>query len=46
MKAMLAAVVLLTAVVSAGPAHAETPEFLWSVSSSGFQSEGSSPDSN
>ncbi|MGV9736227.1 glycoside hydrolase family 1 protein [Rhodococcus aetherivorans] len=48
-----AAAVVLTAALAAAaaagsspPAHAAGNEFLWGVSSSGFQSEGSPPDSN
>ncbi|MGI5166724.1 glycoside hydrolase family 1 protein [Spirillospora sp. CA-253888] len=49
---LLSALLLLTAALAAPPARAATatakfpPGFLWGVSSSGFQSEGSFPDSN
>ncbi|MEE2035374.1 glycoside hydrolase family 1 protein [Rhodococcus chondri] len=46
MKAALATLALVVAAAGAVPAHAAPYEFLWGVSSSGFQSEGSSPDSN
>ncbi|MFD6881268.1 family 1 glycosylhydrolase [Rhodococcus sp. 105337] len=46
LRVVLVTIVALTAAVSGGPAHADTGAFLWGVSSSGFQSEGSSPDSN
>lgn len=39
-------VLALTTAVAGVPAHADTGGFLWGVSSSGFQSEGSGPDSN
>ncbi len=48
MRAILAVLALIAAVgiPSISPAHAQPDEFLWGVASSGFQSEGSSPDSN
>jgi beta-glucosidase len=48
MRAFLAVFALIAAlgVLGAAPAHTQTDEFLWGVASSGFQSEGSSPDSN
>lgn len=48
MRAFLTVLVLTAAlgIPHAPPAHAQPREFLWGVASSGFQSEGSSPDSN
>ncbi len=48
MRAFLTVLVLTAAlgIPHAPPAHAQPHEFLWGVASSGFQSEGSSPDSN